>query len=427
MTPPLERSPQIHASRSASPTPDYLRPRGLGAPTTLVVIGITIAFALVPAGFGERAQAHPIAALTVLGSIVALLLRGRLPQLATALALIAAAIGIETGGPTFAFLPSVLLTLFTLATATDRITTVVAVILASSIAGEVATGVLPRFYSDTRIVLLWVVLTVLAAMTGDAARSRAAYIESINERARRAEANLESEAQRRVIEERLRLARDLHDAVAHHIAVINLQASAARRALPAEAKASAKSLDAVTDSARTVLTDMGNLLYVLRQGEAGTGENAPVAGLAELPGLLEIYAADGLRVDYVVDGEGTDGGDPIGGVTATLDQPVDIVAYRTIQEGLTNAHKHGSGGTASLQLTFDAENLTATIVNPTRPLAAGPGSSDYPDHRSYGLAGVRERVASVGGTFDAGPTPGGTFTFTVTLPLVIPDANRSIS
>lgn len=409
-----ERSPQIAAPRSlprtGSPTPDYVRPRGVGVPTSVAFVAISIAFALVPTGIGGPAQAHPVAALTVLVSVAAILLRRRLPRVAMGLALAAAIAGIASGGPAFAFLPGVLVTLFTLATVTDRITTVIAVVLASSIAGEVATGILPRFYSDVRIVVLWVVLTVLAAMTGDAARSRAAYIESIHERARRAEANLETEAQRRVIEERLRLARDLHDAVAHHIAVINLQASAARRALPAEAKASAKSLDAVTDSARTVLTDMGNLLYVLRQGEGGSESNAPVAGLDDLPGLLEIFAADGLRVAFDREGD------------APLEQPVDIVAYRVIQEGLTNAHKHGTGGTARLLLRYSKDALAITITNPT-----GPDSAELPARRRYGLAGVRERVDSVGGELEAHSGRGATFTFTVTLPLVIPDTNRSLT
>lgn len=396
-------------TRSASPAPHYLRPRGVGVPTTVVFVAVAVAFAVVPAGVGEGASTHPVAALMVLASLVGIVLRRRIPRVATVLALIAAAVGIAVGGPTFAFLPGVLLTLFTLATMTDRATTIVAVVLASSIAGEVATGILPRFYSDTRIVLLWIVLTILAAMTGDAARSRAAYIESINERARRAEANLESEAQRRVIEERLRLARDLHDAVAHHIAVINLQASAARRALPEGAEASARSLDNVTDSARTVLTDMGNLLYVLRQGETTGGSEAPIAGLADLPGLLEIFAADGLHVSRIDEGH-----------PSPLEQPVDIVAYRAIQEGLTNAHKHGTGGSARMRLAYASGTLTVTITNPGRADAAA-----YPDRHTYGLAGVRERVASVGGTFEAHAADDDTFVFTVVLPLVIPDSNRS--
>lgn len=402
--------------RRASPTPRYIRPRGLGWPTTVVFGLMTLAFAVTPTDVGGSGiPAHPVAAITVGAALAAIVFRERFCRTATVVAIVSAALGIATGGPTFAFLPAVLLTVFTTAVLTDRITTAVAVVIASSVAGEVATGVLPHFFRDSRVVILWVVLTVLAAMTGDAARSRAAYIEGVQERARRAEANLEAEAQRRVVEERLRLARDLHDAVAHHIAVINLQAAAARRALPEGADASARSLDTVTDAARTVLADMGNMLYVLRQGDAQGGGQAPLAGLEEVPALLRVFAADGLRVELVETG-----------ARVALDQPVDIVAYRCIQEGLTNAHKHGAGGTAVLRLDWGEGAVEVEVENGTAaPAPDAPPLPDAPDRHRYGLAGVRERVASVGGTLELAETIGRSFVFRLRLPLQTPASRRS--
>ncbi|MFC7619217.1 sensor histidine kinase [Microlunatus sp. GCM10028923] len=252
-------------------------------------------------------------------------------------------------------------------------------------------------------------LLTAAAALGETHRARRAYIKEITERAERAEATRESEAQRRVAEDRLRIARDLHDVVAHQIAVINLQAGVASSALPDRPEAAESSLRVVRESARSVLQDIGSLLAMLRDesdGRAGP-VTEPVASLSRLEELVEGFRRAGLRVDLT--GPAAPG---------TVPPAVDLVSYRVIHEVLTNAHKHGTGE-VGLTVRRDPYALMITADNPARAGSDRTGGEGW----GHGLQGIRERVGSVRGTAEVSRADG-RFLITIRIPLTPDPAVR---
>jgi signal transduction histidine kinase len=222
--------------------------------------------------------------------------------------------------------------------------------------------------------------TGMAVAVGDALRSRRAYVAAIEERALRAEQSREEEARRRVVEERLRIARELHDVVAHHIAMINVQAGVAAHVLRDQPDQAEEALAHVRKAARTVLDETSTLLGVLRRPDE-PDENEPTRGLARLGGLLDSLGGAGLRVEHRQEGDARE-----------LPSAVDLAAYRIVQESLTNAHKHGNEPAASLRLGYTPAGLDITVSN------SAPDESDGSGH---GLIGMRERAAAVGGTLRA--------------------------
>ena len=218
-------------------------------------------------------------------------------------------------------------------------------------------------------------------------------------RAEQIERAREEEAHRRVIEERMRIARELHDVVAHHLALANAQAGTAAhlgRAHPEQAFAILDQLAVTTASA---LRELKATVGVLRQ--ESDGENlAPAPGLARLPDLTASCAAAGTMARVEVDGEARE-----------LSPAVDLTAYRILQEALTNVTKHAAGPDAEVRLAYTDRHLTLTVRS-----ALGP--AEPPTGRGYGLIGMRERALAVGGTFHAGRRQdGGVFEVACTLPL----------
>lgn len=244
-------------------------------------------------------------------------------------------------------------------------------------------------------VLQFGLLVAFATAAGDGARSHRAYIVAITERAERAERTREAEARRRVTEERLRIARDLHDAVAHQIAVISLNAGAASSAIDTKPQKAKDALVTIRSAARTVLAEIGDLLNMLRSDEdrsaAGTG--APQPGLEQLDGLVDRFAEAGLDVTVRREGD-----------LARASGAIGMVGYRVVQEALTNAHKHGAEHRAHVLVEADAGSVTVTVTNPAPTAAGAAVGHPGPGH---GLTGLHERVASVRGTLHAGPTLGG--------------------
>lgn len=257
----------------------------------------------------------------------------------------------------------------------------------------------PGSVFDPRV-FQFVFAVAFASAAGDGARSRRAYIAAITERAERAEQTRDAEARRRVTEERLRLARDLHDAVAHQIAVISLNAGVASSALRDDPARAATALGTIRGAARTVLGEIGSLLTMLRADDPADGVPAPQYGLEQLPDLLDQFRSTGLEVNTRIDG-----------ATAHVTGAVGLVAYRVIQEALTNAHKHGTEHRAHLLLEVGPDNLRIVVTNPAGDQPSAPLTGT-----GVGLIGLRERVASVRGTVEAGPILGG-WKITATLPL----------
>lgn len=235
---------------------------------------------------------------------------------------------------------------------------------------------------DPRVFQIAAGIAVAAAL-GDSTRSHRELMRSATERAIRAEQTREAEAQRRVAEERLRIAQDLHDTVAHQISVISLNAGVAEKVLETNPAKALESLKTIRAAARGTLSEISSLMRYLRTTADATLAPRPQPLLADLPELLSRFTAAGLTVDFHETEAFTD-----------MNEAVQSIAYRVIQEGLTNAHKHGSGNAAKLRLNTANGMLAIQIENPVSP-----------DHRNQpaplpgglGLTGVRERVASVGG------------------------------
>lgn len=238
--------------------------------------------------------------------------------------------------------------------------------------------------------LQFVLLVVLGSALGDAARSRREFAAAMIERAERAERNRDDEARRRVAEERVRIARDLHDVVAHQIAVISLNAGVASSALDSRPERAREALTTVRSASRTVLSDIGGLMSLLRSDALDDPEDRrPQSGLAQLDTLIDGFRRGGLRVDLRRQDDGF-----------VLSPASDHAAYLVLQEALTNAHKHGLGGTATVALRIESAALHLTIVNPTRnvaPASPAPGN---------GLRGIQERLAAVRGAAHFGSDRG---------------------
>lgn len=211
---------------------------------------------------------------------------------------------------------------------------------------------------------------------------------AITERAERAEATREALAHQRVAEDRLAIARDLHDAVAHQIAVINLHAGVASSALRERPDDAAHSLAVIRGASRTVLAQIGDLLATLRDpGSSGTG---PVS-LAQLDDLLREFRGHGLDVTVRRLGEERE-----------LPAAVDVVALRVVQEALTNAHKHGTDHRAHVVIEYLPDRLHVTVSNPV-PAATATANATTTG-AGHGLVGARERVESARGTLSHGRT-----------------------
>jgi signal transduction histidine kinase len=256
--------------------------------------------------------------------------------------------------------------------------------------------------------LIVVVWTALAYALGTVASTQRAYVLALTERAGRADEKREQEAHTRVVEERVRIARELHDVMAHHIAVINVHAGLARRAIGRDAGTVDTSLGHVQEAARTVLDELGAVLSVLRSTdrEESVSEptTQPVPGLERLGELLETFAAAGFNVRTRATGQMRD-----------MDRTCDLAAFRIIQESLTNASKHGSDGQAELTLTFAASGLAIEVIN----LVQGhpPGSStEVRSPVGHGLIGMRERAVSCGGSLTAHQDDRGVFSVAAVIP-----------
>ncbi|MWV60351.1 sensor histidine kinase [Rathayibacter sp. VKM Ac-2754] len=262
---------------------------------------------------------------------------------------------------------------------------------------------------DARVVQFAVVIA-FAAAAGDATRSRREYIEAVTERAERAEQTRESEARRRVTEERLRIARDLHDAVAHQISVISLNAGVASSALETRPEKAREALGTIRTAARSVLGEIGDLLEVLRSDERIAESAGPQPGLDRLDELVRRFEADGLQVTLRTEGEP----DAVTGA-------VDLVAYRVVQEALTNAHKHGAEHRAHVLVDVGDDRVEIVVTNPV-PAESAPA----PRGAGHGLLGLRERVASVRGSVTTGPAPGG-YRLAAALPLPLTHAHPAAS
>jgi signal transduction histidine kinase len=323
-----------------------------------------------------------------------------------------------------------------------------------------------------------VLIFIASGMAGLLGRTRRAYLEETEARAARAEAERDRESARAAAAERARIARELHDVVAHHVSLMAVQAEAAASLLPGRPAQARQSVEIIGDTARQALAELRRLLGVLR-GPAEEIETEPSPSLSELGAVLDQVRAAGLPVEFRT-----------GGQPAALAPGVELTAYRIVQEALTNTLKHAPASQAVVMLGYEPDFITVTVANsgpaaalatvpaaaapslvspPARPAAgpwpaapgpslaaepapslalppdpAAPGPAPAPaaaapsaavarllaaagvwpaaaregtaTRAGFGLAGIAERVASCGGNLSAGPAPDGGFAVTARLP-----------
>jgi signal transduction histidine kinase len=235
-------------------------------------------------------------------------------------------------------------------------------------------------------------------LAGFALRERVEEAEAAEERARHAERERESAARVAVAEERARIARELHDIVAHAVSVMVLQVGAVRHKLPDALAENREALEGVEQAGRTALTEMRRLLGAMRN-DGDDVELTPQPGLDTLDALLEEIGRAGLPVRLHLDGE-----------PFPLPRALDLSAYRIVQEGLTNALRHARAGHADVTIRYGPDDVQIEV----RDDGEGDSASDGHGH---GLVGIRERVKIYGGDMTAGSAAGGGFVLRTRLPL----------
>ncbi|WP_330300043.1 sensor histidine kinase [Streptomyces sp. NBC_00503] len=285
----------------------------------------------------------------------------------------------------------------------ESIRTLVGVWLVTGVTGVVLGFSQPDGVINTAA-LLFVLSGVVLALTGALrglgdARYKIAEQESISEAER---------ARRTLLEERARIARELHDVVAHHMSVITVQADSAPYRLPGMDRPVQEEFAAIAASARESLGEMRRLLTVLRGDEANGGDLAPQPGIGRLQQLVEATVRAGQPVELAL----------AAGAADTAPPAVDLSAYRIVQEALANVVRHAPGAPTRVSVTFDAEEVLVLVVNgPARDAVVALEASGT----GHGLVGMRERVRLTGGTLDTGPLPDGGFRVAARLPLTAVD------
>ena len=320
-------------------------------------------------------------------------------------------------GLNFGFAPLPLAPAIAFATVADRSRPALRWITVAGTAGGVAySQTLPGHHQPYDAIVQASIFGA-AWVIGTLSRHRRAALAAAAARAARAEASLDVAAAGAAAAERARIARELHDVVAHHVSLIAVQAEAVGALLPARPAEASASADAIGATARQAMTELRRLLGVLRFNSAEQELSpertrlTPAPSMSRLDELLASVRASGLPVRCTVSGS-----------PASLPPGVDLTAYRIVQEALTNALRHAPGSAAAVAVAFEDGYLSIAVANTAPPpfaaVSSPPMAPSIPRLAGgYGLAGIAERVASCGGSLTLGPAPDGGFTVTARLPL----------
>ncbi len=247
------------------------------------------------------------------------------------------------------------------------------------------------------------VLTFAAAwILGDNARTRRLYARQVEQRAREQDERRAAEAARELAAERTRLARELHDVVAHHVSMMVVQAEAGG-VVTHDPQLAGRTFDGIASTGRQALVEMRRLLGILRAGADPAAPTAPQPGLAAVPDLVRQVRAAGLPVDVTVEGE-----------PAHLAPGVDLSAYRIVQEALTNALRHARPRSVQVRLAHVPQGLELEVADDGAP---APRAQAGDEDGGHGIVGMRERAGALGGWLRAGPLPGGGFRVAAFLPV----------
>jgi signal transduction histidine kinase len=345
------------------------------------------------------ATVRPLAVVLSIGAAASLAARRRVPgwTLAVSGALVAIVLHLDRSVGTVAVIaPAV--ALYSLALTRGRgeqllagVAAVVAVIVA-----DISHSGVPTLLQTLGHVLL-IALPLLAA---EAMRAHRSYLSVALERIELAELTRQQESERRAEQERIRIARELHDVVAHTLTTITVQAGAAAEQLPAGDARSA--LETIEDTSRDAIAELRAILGVLRDPDQSNAPRAPAPGVHNVAELVDRARDAGHAVELTITGE----------PPSRLSDAVSLAAYRIVQESLTNARRHAEGADVRVGLEFDPARLSLAIANGTGTAANASANGGIP---GVGIIGMRERAAAIGGTLRAGPLPDG-FRVDATLP-----------
>jgi signal transduction histidine kinase len=322
---------------------------------------------------------------------------GAVLVLSVASGLAFAAIGL----PPFFLGPAILVAIYSVAAYGSRW-----VSLAGLVVAEVGLAAAPRtpLKPGTQELVGFMGILAAAWLLGHFAHNYRAYAARLEERTAELEQAREELARRAVTEERLRLARELHDVVAHAMSVIAVQSGVGAHVADSQPEEVGKALAAIEATSRDALTELRRLLGVLRQDGDPQASLTPVPGLANLEGLLAELAKAGLAVKLRVEGR-----------PAPLPAGLDLSAYRIVQEALTNVVKHAGPAHAQVTIRYRDHDVAVEVTDNGRGVGAVAG--DGRRGTGHGLIGMRERVAAFGGDLEVGPRPGGGFRVAARLPL----------
>lgn len=392
---------------------DFIRrhPTGVDILWAVLLLGFSgVSIVAEQAGGGrERVAAVPIA----VGLSVVVALRRRAPErmllLAILMGLAQLLLGVRPGVADFAML----VITYTVATVGERRASRLALGCSLSAAGlsrlrwpDEAPG--GGWVQSVAYVVIMTVPFVLAWVLGDSIRTRRAYFSQLEERAARLEREREAQSKVAVAAERARIARELHDVVAHNVSVMVVQADGAAYVMDASPDQARQALETISGTGRQALAEMRRLLGVLRTGDSQeSGEYVPQPDVEQIEELVGKVRETGLAVDFKIEG-----------TPRPLPSGVELTAYRIVQEALTNTRKHGGPDAgASVRLVYFDDGLGLLVEDDGRGSPHELYEDGGADGAGQGMIGMRERVGMVGGTLDAGPRQGGGFRISALLPL----------
>jgi signal transduction histidine kinase len=337
-----------------------------------------------------------------LGAAVPIAMRRRWPMYALGIATVS--LTIATGlGQSFAPDPLIALPMYQVAAVRERRESIPALVIAGLallIAAAVGSATHPGEGSATFSVLL----AFAAWFVGDAVRVRRVYTAGLAEQAAQRARETVERAQRGVAEERLRIARELHDVVAHSLSVIAVQSGVGSHVIDEHPDQAKKALAAVESTSRSALDELRRLLGVLRREETGEPDLAPTPSIADLGPLVDQIRTTGVPVVLRIDGEALLG----------LPSLVELSVYRIVQEALTNVVKHAPGAPTTVEIRRDGDSIVAAVTDDGASTVVPYQSSPVEHH---GIIGMRERAALFNGSLEASPRPGGGFRVVARIPV----------
>jgi len=374
-----------------------------------------LAFCLTVLGLGAALKGdHAAVRLLLLAAItVPVVFRRRYPVQAFVVSGCALAVDLLTNGGPGGSLLATLVLLYTLAAYRPRRISIPGLLVSVAGAWAVVVMRVGSSVGGLNLVLLALVISsgtaLVAWVLGDSMRYRRAYLRELEDRAARLERERGTQAQIAAAAERARIARELHDVIAHNVSVMVVQADGAGYALRTEPERAGQALAAIAQTGRQALTEMRRLLGVLRSGDEQSGL-APVPGLDQIRELIDQARDAGMSVSLT-----------LFGAPRPLSEGAELAAYRVLQESLTNTRKHGGlAAAAAITMSYEPDGLLLRMTDD------GLGGAAGSDGIGHGLTGMRERIEMYGGTVQAGPLPDAGYQVTARLPYTSAGAGEPV-